>query len=225
MRVTIDAVDDEPLSAAVSSAVDVVDDRSADLVLAVGEKPLSDAAARGEPRPILPVDVDAEWSCSSDALPEVLASLTDRQLPTVDVHPLVVSTGRSESTAAFDTTLVTSEPARISEYAVSVDGRPHATFRADGVVVASPLGSYGYARAAGGPQLDFAMGLAVVPIAPFATITDCWVLQPPLTVCVERDDPVSVFADTTRLADGRAELTVTVEFGEPLSLVDARLLF
>lgn len=221
LRVTVRAAEDtDRIVAALEPVVDVVDGSHADLVITVGEAPLSNCASRGERRPILPVAIDAEWSPTPTELPELLGSLADRQLPTIDVHPLVVSVAESESTAAFDTTLITSEPARISEYALSVDGRPHATFRADGVVVASPLGSYGYARAAGGPQLGFGTGLAVVPIAPFATMTDTWVLQPPVSVVVERDDSVSVFADTTQLAEGRSALTVTVEFGDPLSLVD-----
>jgi NAD+ kinase len=230
MRVTIHGSDDQ-LSTAGAAAIDrvdgidteTVDSEAADLVITVGEQPLGDCATRREERPILPVGIEADWSVDPEALPDVLGQLPDRKLPTVDAAPLVVSVDGDESTAAFDTTLITSEPARISEYGVSVDGRRD-TFRADGVVVASPLGSCGYARAAGGPTLDFGTGLAVVPIAPFATIADTWVLEPPLSVSVERDDSVTVFADTTELATGRSELTVDITTGQPLSLVDCRYL-
>jgi len=140
-----------------------------------------------------------------------------------DLRRFAVRPG-TESTAAFDTTVITSEPARISEYAVSVAGRPHATFRADGVVVASPLGSHGYSRAAGGPQLDFGSGLAVVPIAPFATIADSWVVEPPVSVSVERETAVSVFADTEGIATGQSGLTVDIETAPPLAVVDHRRL-
>ena len=211
MRVTIHG-DDEQLHSVLGSVagVTVDDSEAADLVVAVGEAPLRACAARGEERPVLSVGLDADWSCAADSLPEIVAPYTDRPLPTVDAAPLVVSTDGAESTAVFDTTLVTSEPARISEYAVSVAGRQHATFRADGVVVASPLGSHGYARAAGGPLLDFGTGLAVVPIAPFATIADSWIVQPPLSVRVERETSVTVYADTDRIATGRSGLTVEV---------------
>jgi NAD+ kinase len=226
MRVTVRGADTglpKDVPSVVDSVVGVVetgsDSETADLVITVGEQPLSDCAARREERPVLSVGIDADWSADPEELPALLRELTNREPPTVDVAPLVVSVDGHESRAAFDTTLITSEPARISEYGVSVDGRRD-TFRADGVVVASPLGSYGYARAAGGPQLDFGTGLAVVPIAPFATIADTWVLEPPLSVSVERDDSVTVFADTTELATGRSELTVDVTTGQPLSLVD-----
>jgi len=226
MRVMVHG-DDERLRApldSVDAVVTTVDDKDADLVVAVGEEPLRESAARGEKRPILSVGLDADWSCRAESLPELLDRAAESALPTVAAAPLVVSVDGTESTAAFDTTVITSEPARISEYAVSVAGRPHATFRADGVVVASPLGSHGYSRAAGGPQLDFGSGLAVVPIAPFATIADSWVVEPPVSVSVERDDPVAVYADTEQIATGRAALTVGIGTGEPLSLVDRRRL-
>lgn len=230
MRVTIcGAGESTTLRNSIASAIDSIDYvnsvdlAAAELVLTVGKEPLRDCAVRNEQRPIVPLDLETEWSPTHQQLPALfrqLADHADRQPPTVDVHPLDVSVGDKQSTAVFDTTLMTSEPARISEYTIRVDGRPHAEFRADGVVVASPLGSSGYSRAAGGPQLAPGTGVGVVPIASFATMTDTWVLTPPVSVRVERDDSVSVFADTSRLATGGSELTVEIETGEPLTLVD-----
>ncbi|MFO7833138.1 MAG: hypothetical protein R6V31_03565 [Halohasta sp.] len=210
--------------AAAIDAVDglAVDPDGADLLVTVGEEPLADCAARGESRPILSAGLDVDWSPDPEAVPALLVDETVDESPTVDAHPLAVSVGDTASTAAFDVTLVTSEPARISEYTVSVGGRDHATFRADGVVVATPLGSGGYGRAVGGPQLAFGTGLAVVPIAPFATIADAWVLRPPLSIRLERDDAVDVFADTDRLIDGAAGFTADIEPAPALSLVDCR---
>ena len=214
---------DDDLAAAIEAADGLtVGGDAADLVVTVGEAPLTDCAARGEARPILPAGIEADWSPAPEAVPRLLAGETVGALPTVDCRPLAVSVGDAASTAAFDVTLVTSEPARISEYTVTVDGRPHATFRADGVVVATPLGSSGYARSAGGPQLAFGTGLAVVPIAPFATIADAWVLRPSLSIRVERDDAVDVFADTDRLIADAAGFTADIEPGPALSLVDCR---
>ena len=213
---------DDDLAAPIESTDGLTIDPDADLVVTVGEEPLTDCAARGESRPILPAGIEADWSPAPEAVAGLLAGETVDALPTVDCRPLAVSVGDTASTAAFDVTLVTSEPARISEYTVTVGGRPHATFRADGVVVATPLGSSGYARAAGGPQLAFGTGLAVVPIAPFATIADAWVLRPPLSIRLERDDAVDVFADTDRLIAGAAGFTADIEPGPVLSLVDCR---
>ena len=224
LAAAIDAADSLAVEATDDPADTDQGDRSdrAGLVVTVGEEPLTDCAARGEARPILPAGLEADWSPASEAVPELLAGESLKALPTVEARPLAVSVGNDATTAAFDVTLITSEPARISEYTVSVGGRPRATFRADGVVVATPLGSSGYARAAGGPQLAFGTGLAVVPIAPFATIADAWVLRPPLSIRVERDDAVDVFADTDRLAAGGVGFTTDIEPAPALSLVDCR---
>ena len=234
MRVRITGADEQLAHAlnSVDGSVETVDEASdtgpAELLIAVGEAALEDCAAHRERRPILPVGFDAAWSPAVEELPAFLEEFVESDITvedaTVDVRPLVVSVDGRRSIAVFDTTLITSEPARISEYGVSVGRQEHVTFRADGVVVATPVGSHGYGRAAGGPQLAFGTGVTVVPIAPFATIADTWVLKPPLSVSVERDDPVTVFADTTEVATGRSELCVAVTTGRPLSLVDGRRL-
>jgi NAD+ kinase len=115
---------------------------------------------------------------------------------------LSVSPPLGEARALFDLTLVSEEPARISEFTVRSGTDTVDCFRADGVVVATPAGSGDYARAAGGPVVGRGTGVvAVVPISPFATDTDHWVLDAASVVLrVERDDnPVEL------LVDGRSE--------------------
>ncbi|WP_138007427.1 NAD(+)/NADH kinase [Halalkalirubrum salinum] len=102
------------------------------------------------------------------------------------------------ATFVSDLTLVTAEPAHISEYSVRPDAdatRDRSRFRADGVVVATPLGSGGYAGAVGTPVLHATAGLAVAPIAPFSTHTRSWVHDTPLWIGVERDDEITVVID------------------------------
>ena len=175
-------------------------------------------------------DIDAaaavDTADPTASLPAALAALNrwaasgGQSLPTAAHRPLALSVGSKRASAVADCTLLTSKPARISEYAIEHDGRSVSTFRADGVVVTTPFGSDGYGRAAGGPRLAPETGVAVVPIAPFATKADTWVLQPPLTLRVERDDDVTVFADSRPLETGGAGLTVRLTAGEPLSVVD-----
>ncbi len=57
--------------------------------------------------------------------------------------------------------------ARVVSIDVAVDGRPLTTFRADGLILATPTGSTAYCMAAGGPILTPGLDcLAVVPICP-----------------------------------------------------------
>ena len=106
--------------------------------------------------------------------------------------------GERVDRALLDVTLVTSEAARISEFAIEFAYGTSTTFRADGVVVATPLGSDGYANAAGAPVVEPGGGLAVAPIAPFRTQTSSWVAASELTVTVEREEePVTLVIDGT----------------------------
>lgn len=57
--------------------------------------------------------------------------------------------------------------ARMGQFSVEVDGRLAASFRADGVIVATPTGSTAYSLAAGGPVLIPTLdALIVTPICP-----------------------------------------------------------
>ena len=169
-------------------------------VVAVGEPALL-AVARARPDAlVLPVAAgrgvrSVPRAATEAAVERVLAGEYDRErYPLVDV----TVTDRTTATALMDVMLVSAEPAQISEYAVSADGERVAQFRSDGVVVATPAGSPGYADAAGGPVLASGADVAtVVPVAPFATDADHWVLPfDPLCLFVERDDPaVQLVAD------------------------------
>jgi NAD+ kinase len=217
-------------------AMERVDPDRADVVLAVGERGLMKAARAGVEAPIVAVELDEDPSdgprdTQSIGFPdggsryavdiEGIADVLDRiaggeghaGVSTVE-HPLLAVSvdGEPVDSALFDVTLVTSEPARISEYGVRGDGEDHGTFRADAVTVATPIGSTGYARRAGGPVSSPGTGLVVVPIAPFSTRTDTWVLRSPVTLSVERDEePVSLVIDD--------EERRGVETDEPVSIV------
>lgn len=184
---------------------------AADAVLAVGDEAIRDAivgATRGDhvgdnapigDPPVLPVR-ESGGAIDSAEFREAIHGLLDGNARRVE-RP-VLSVGIDEETshrAAFDVGFVTDEPARISEYAVDLGDGREAAFRADGVVVATPLGSDGYANAAGGPLLEAGSGIAVVPIAPFRTRSDAWVVPDGVTVSVRRDaEPVSLVVDGDR---------------------------
>lgn len=193
----------------------------ADLVVAVGEDALLGLTAEPPTLPVLPVDGGGPHAVAHDEIGEAIASVAAGTADRVEHPVLGVRVGDERAGRALaDVSLVTSEPARISEYAIRTRNRPVADFRADGVVVATPLGSAGYARAAGGPVLDPGTGLAVVPVSPFATAFDTWVVRPPVALSIERDDgPVSLVVDDAATREVAPHATVDVDVAASVELV------
>jgi NAD+ kinase len=187
---------DAAATVATTAALDIGAFEADDRVLTLGERALI-AVGRAAPEcPVLPVG--GESLPTGPALADLEAAVDALLAPDPDVvrHPVLTVSDADRGRAVLDVGLVTSEPARISEYAITAAGRPVDRFRADGVVVATPLGSRGYARAVGGPLLGPGTGLAVVPVSPFETQRDCWVLDGPVGLSVERDDSeVSLVVD------------------------------
>jgi NAD+ kinase len=73
----------------------------------------------------------------------------------------------STFTALNEIVVSKGEIARMGEFAVELDGRPVARFRADGVIVSTPTGSTAYTLAANGPILTPDVdAMVVTPICP-----------------------------------------------------------
>lgn len=175
----------------------LVDGPSAPVVL-VGERrlalPPEDAAARVRRLLDAPVRGDGD---AVDPFDRVEQGDGGVQRVTHPVLAVDAGTGPVRR-AVFDVALVTEEPARISEFAAEFPEGRMEPFRADGVVLATPLGSDGYANAAGGALVEPGGGLSVVPIAPFSTRTDEWIAAERATISVEREtEPVAIVIDGT----------------------------
>jgi NAD+ kinase len=181
-----------------------------DAVVAPGDRALYDIIRARVTAPVLPIGAEPSMRSvpavdAADAIAAVVADDHDATTrTTLAVDPPDVDVVRTLA----DATLVTTEPARISEYTLTAGERVVGRFRADGVVLATPVGSQGYARAAGSHVLAPHTGvLAAVPIAPFATNADDWVVpDDDVTLTVERDEgEVSLRVDdahVTRLGYG-----------------------
>jgi len=182
-----------------------------DAVVTVGERATLDVvrADAGESVPILPVGAGrgvrsvpaAEAAAGTRSL---VAAVAGDALRTRPRAVLSVAVDGTTHCALFDAMIVTSEPARISEYAVETPGSRVADVRADGVVAATPAGTHGYAAAADGALLAPGVGaLSVVPIAPFVTDRNRWVVDDEAaTLRVTRDDAaVTVLADDREVAE------------------------
>lgn len=200
------------------------DETTLDAVVAVGERALCETLRAAPSLPVLPVAAASDEGSASeptDAVAETtvttvpaatdedriatapstaLSAFASGAVRTVDHRPVTVSVdGTTVGVAVLDTGLVTSEPARISEYSVHDGDRHVETVRSDAIVVSTPLGSRGYGRAAGGPVLAPGTGLAVTPVAPFATAASPQVLPETVRLRVERDE-----GDVSLLVDDRA---------------------
>ncbi len=185
----------------------------------VGQPDPSDYSETVDGSPILPVRGDPHGDGETPA--DMVRRLVESPPPPVS-HPVVAVDIDEDHVhrAAFDIALVTDEPARISEYALDLPVHGRVTVRADGVVVATPLGSTGYANAAGGPITDPGAGLAVVPISPFTIDDNTWVVSGGVTLSVERDaEAVSVVVDGDRREAVGADQSVQIETVEHVELL------
>ena len=197
-------------------------DGDPDAIVAVGRHAVTDLIAdRPVPDvPILALNAGEGFPKTGDAAAAV-SELCSGRYATLP-HPVlgVAVEGSHVGNAAFDAMVVTSDPARISEFRI-VAGTELDAVRADGVVVATPAGSHGYARSAGGPRLrPGGGGAAVVPVAAFTMTPNRWVvgLDAPVEIRNERDVPLSLLVDDER-RDLRPDRPVTVTAAGVIDLV------
>ena len=200
MNVAVRGGDDDDVAALAVGGATVVDEADDPAVVAaVGDAAIRSAVDDPPEVPLLPVTEDGgRHLVARDALDAAVAAVVDGDRR-VTSHPVLGlhHDGDAVARALRDVTLVTDAPASISEYAVTVGDEPLGSVRADGFVVATPLGSDGYAAAAGGPILEAGAGVAVVPIAPFSTAAETRAvdLDVPLTFSVEREGTVALVVD------------------------------
>lgn len=221
----VDAVRDANGSPVVGTAAELLGtDTEPDAAVACGERAFLAAGRTGTTIPLLPVVTGTGVrSVPENGIESALVGLVSGSFETAEQCRYEVSVdGTGAGIAVSDAMLVTEEPARISEYSIHSGGNRVAQFRADGVIVATPTGSHGYAAAARGPMLAPGTGIVAIPIAQFATDRDSWVLGPdePVTLQVERDDgPVELLIDDCRDRIIEPGTDVTLTPSDPLRIV------
>lgn len=201
-------------------------DADVDVLVALGEDALAALVDGGATQPLLPVGgARGVGAVPRNHLDAVLGELVEGTYDTVDARLLDVAVDGDSYRALADVMLVTREPAKISEYGVQTfihgESQTVGSVRADGMVVATPRGSHGYAKDARGPLLaPDADTVSVVPIAPFRIDRSHWGLTPPVTLTVERDE-----SDVALLVDGvdhgvlDSHASVDLKWGDALPLV------
>lgn len=109
--------------------------------------------------------------------------------------------------AMNEAVIITSRPAKISQFRIHVDGKLMEDFRADGVVFATPTGSTAYAMSAGGPIVDPRVdAIIIVPLAPYKLSARPWVVPASSSITLEllREDKESMV-----VVDGQYATNVT----------------
>lgn len=190
-------------------------------VIATGASALSRLVDAGVSCPVVPVDVPGLRAVPRTAVTHAVTALLDGRYETTSVPVVVAESPLGETRALFDVMVVASEPARISEYTIRSRGDRVATLRADGVVAATPSGSGGYARRAGGPVIAPELSaVTVVPVAPFSTDAGHWVVPTDeLTLTVERDETaVELLADDRTVGEVESGGSVHLSGGQPLAV-------
>lgn len=106
---------------------------------------------------------------------------------------------------------------RLIHLDVAVDGERFVTYRADGLIVATPTGSTAYSFSARGPLVDPVLNAMILtPVAAHSLFDRTLVLPAAskLSIVVQRDRPVKVTVDKIDMGHLTAGLTVEIEQGE-----------
>lgn len=110
---------------------------------------------------------------------------------------------------------------RLASLAISVDGVPFRTYRADGIVVATATGSTAYSFSAGGPAVDPRLrAMFMTAVAPHSLFSRTLVFEPDrlLSLVAGSDRPVGVEVDASDLGELAPGQMVSVTAGD----IDAR---
>jgi len=213
-------------TATVGDARSVLDD-DVDAVAAFTERTLYALVRAGVPAetPVLPLNADpVADAVTPTERDRALRRLVRGEYDSRERPTIAVEARRETYRALSDVMLATAEAARISEYAIEACGEadvaPLDTVRADGVAVATPLGSRGYTATADGPALSPTVdAVAVVPIAPFRVECPNWVVSLPGTLTVERDETdVALLIDDADVGLVEPGAPVDLSYGEPVTL-------
>ncbi|MBT8217350.1 MAG: NAD(+)/NADH kinase [Acidimicrobiia bacterium] len=109
---------------------------------------------------------------------------------------------------------------RLATLVVTVDGEPFRTYRADGIVVASPTGSTAYSFSAGGPAVDPRMrALLMTAVAPHSLFSRTLIFGDDrrLSFRAGTDRPVGVEVDAAVLGELEPGQSVHVSVGDQVA--------
>ena len=151
-----------------------------------------------------------------DEINDLVFALSNDTYKIHERRTVAVSVGDVSTHAVNDVVVDKVLSQRIVEITVRINGEPLATYRTDGIIVATPLGSTAYSLSAGGPivspDLD---AMILTPVAPHSLFARSIVLAPDAIVelVVNGDRPAAVNVDGKAFAEAVAGEPIIVRMG------------
>jgi NAD+ kinase len=215
----------ETLSRSISSmGGEVVDSRETapDLVLAVGGDGTVLAGAQqalNHDVPILGFNLGT-MGFLAEAEPGEVDAVVKRLIATdyeiAERMTVTATVNGASATGVNDVVVEKVDSQRLIHLDVSVDGDHFLTYRADGLIIATPTGSTAYSFSAGGPLVDPELSaLILTPVAAHSLFDRTLVLpaHTELQIKVGRDRPVKVTVDKTDMGHLGTGETVEIARG------------
>jgi len=153
---------------------------------------------------------------AEDEVGDLAAAIRTDSFKTKHHSTLWVGTPSHSASAINDIVIEKVISQRVIEVTVEVNDRALATYRTDGMIVASPLGSTAYSLSAGGPIVDPSLdALILTPIAPHSLLTRAIVLAPHavVTLSVDGDRPARINIDGRELCTVAPDEPIIIKRG------------
>ncbi|MFP3913567.1 MAG: NAD(+)/NADH kinase, partial [Actinomycetota bacterium] len=141
-----------------------------------------------------------------EELPRVVESLVSGDYETVPRMGIRASLNGTTVTGLNDVVVEKIDTLRLVHLEVSVDGEPFLTYRADGLIIATPTGSTAYSFSAGGPLVDHSIeAILMTPVASHSLFARTMVLSPDsvVEVRVRRERPARASLDKVPLGEAQ----------------------
>jgi NAD+ kinase len=152
----------------------------------------------------------------TDELDAVVKRLLAGDFELTERMTVMATVDAVSATGVNDVVVEKVDSQRLIHLDVAVDGASFLTYRADGLIVATPTGSTGYSFSARGPLVDPSLNaLILAPVAAHSLFDRTLVLPPEtkLSITVRQDRPVKVTVDKIDMGHLTAGRKVEIERG------------
>lgn len=152
-----------------------------------------------------------------DELEALVSAIAEDRTHTLERMTVQIEYPGGSATALNDVVMEKVVSERTIEILVTIDGQRLATYRTDGLIVATPVGSTAYSLSAGGPIVDPSLeALILTPVAPHSLLSRSLVVSPDavIEVSVEVERPASVNVDGQRVATVQPGQSVSIGRGD-----------